>query len=354
MPLIGILIAAIAYGNPSHTNLHIGIVNHDQGKMALDTIKFLEGLENIEVSQINLSQIDDKITAGTLDCVITFDDHFSESVLVGDPKGISITSIKGAEITSFVKSYLYNYINNIVAISKAAQGDQSIFEKMYQQYQASTFKLTTTTLKDTSSNKSMTNQSIGFLIMIMLMSAGNMSEIIIKERENRTYFRLLSSPIDAKKYVFSNIVVNMMVMFVQILITLFVMTKVFHITSGVPYWQMVFVMVIFAVVAVGLSLMIVAFSTNSNSAGAMQNLIFTPTCLLAGCFWPFEIMPETIQKMAQFLPQRWVLDTLAELQTGAHFASLYLNFMILFAFAIAFFLISIYKFGRNNSARNFI
>lgn len=39
---------------------------------------------------------------------------------------------------------------------------------------------------------------------------------------------------------------------------------------------------------------------------------------------------------------------------GAPFSDLYLNILILFAFAIAFFLIAIYKFGRNNEARNFI
>jgi ABC-2 type transport system permease protein len=76
--------------------------------------------------------------------------------------------------------------------------------------------------------------------------------------------------------------------------------------------------------------------------------------LLAGCFWPVEIMPKAVQKIADFLPQRWTLDTISKLQQGNHFDTLYLNYLILAAFAVAFFLIAVYKFGRSNSVKNFV
>jgi ABC-2 type transport system permease protein len=101
-------------------------------------------------------------------------------------------------------------------------------------------------------------------------------------------------------------------------------------------------------------LSIVAFSKNTTGAGAMQNLIITPTCLLAGCFFPAEIMPATIRKIAEFLPQHWLLDALTRLQAGEAFGSLYLNMLILLAFALAFFLLAVYKFGKNNDTRMFV
>lgn len=200
----------------------------------------------------------------------------------------------------------------------------------------------------------MTYQTIGFLIMIMLMSAGNLSEIIHSEKENRTYFRLLSTPINARKYILSNIVANMIVMTAQVLITLTIMTSVFHIDINIPFWEAAAVMLIFALIAIGVSLIIVAFTNNRSAAGALQNLIIMPTVMLSGCFWPVEVMPTSVQRIADFLPQHWTLDTLTKLQEGNTFSSLYLNIMILFAFATAFFLIAIYKFGRNNNTRNFV
>jgi ABC-2 type transport system permease protein len=235
-----------------------------------------------------------------------------------------------------------------------AKTDQTKFNQMYSNYQNASFKVATKTLSDSSQSENMTTYSLGFLIMIMLMSAGNLSEIILKEKENRIYYRLLSAPINARKYIFSNVVVNMIVMTIQVIITLFFMTKVFHIDIHIPFWEAAIVMMLFALVSVGISLMIVAFSNSSKSSGALQNLIVVPTVMISGCFWPIEIMPSSVQRIADFLPQRWTLETLTKLQQGSSLGSLYLNILILLVFAAAFFLIAIYKFSRNSSTRNFV
>jgi ABC-2 type transport system permease protein len=354
MPLVGIFISFLAYGGSAQATLKVGVVNQDQQLIANDTIHFLESLNNVKVMKIKENEVSEKITAGTIDCAITFKQGFSQSLLNGHPSNIEIVSIKGAQITGFVKSYLYQYLDNILAISKAADGNSYAFEKMYTKYQHADYKVTASTLHDTSKSKDMTNQTIGFLLMIMLFSAGNFTEIIIKEKENRTYFRLLTTPINARKYVLSNIIVSFTVMIVQIICTLLFITKVFHIDMHVSTLQMAVVLIMFALVAVGLSLSVVSFSGSSASASALQNLVSTPTCLLAGCFWPVEIMPKAVQRIADFMPQHWALDTISKLQQGVHFGSLYLNFMILFAFAAAFFLIAVYKFAKNKHVQNFV
>jgi len=354
LPIIGSLISFSIYGNVGQGTLNIGVVNKENQYIANDTVKFLEGLNHVKVSKIKESEVEDKLTSKKLDGVITLNKGFSQSVRDGKPSHIEVASIKGDQVTGFVKSYLYNYIDNIVAISKVAQNDQSTFDNMYAGYQKSSFKVKAETLQDTSKNKDMTNQTVGYLIMFMLFSAVNLSELILKEKENRTYFRLLSTPIDGKKFILSNVAVNMIILVVQIVVAVLFMTNVFHTNINMPFMVMIGVLMIFALVAIGMSLAIVSFAKNATSANAMQNIIITPTCLLAGCFFPFEIMPTSVQKIADFLPQRWLLDTIGKLQQGTPIADLYLNILILFAFAIAFFLIAIYKFGRNNDARNFM
>jgi ABC-2 type transport system permease protein len=308
----------------------------------------------VEISKIDAAEVQDTISSGKLDSVITFEKGFSDSVRKGQPDHIQITSIKGAAITGYVKSYLHQYINNIATISFVAEGNQQTFEQMYKDYQQTDFKLTTQVVEDTSKNKNMTNQTIGFLIMIMLISACNMSEIILLEKENRTYFRLLSTPINARKYLISNVMVNMIVMTIQVLITLTIMKNIFHIGLSISFWEAAFVMFLFSLIAVGLSLVIISFSNSRSAASALQNFIITPTVMLSGCFWPVEVMPASLQEIANFLPQRWTLDTLTKLQEGNEFSGLYLNFMILFAFAAAFFLIAVYRFSRNNSTQTFV
>ncbi|MBU8915842.1 ABC transporter permease [Bacillus sp. FJAT-29953] len=354
MPLIGIFIALMAYGGDQKMILHVGVVNQDKAEITADTIQFLAGLENVKITELEAGQVQEEIVSGKLDSVITFEKGYSDSVLAGRPDHIQLTSIKGAQVTGFVKSYLYQYIDNISTISRAADGNQQTFQQMYQDYQQSSFQLSTHSLADTSRNKNMTTQTIGFLIMIMLISASNLSEIILLEKEKRTYFRLLSTPINARKYLLANVLVNMLVMTVQVAVTLTIMKSVFHIGLNMSYWEAAVVMLLFSLIAVGLSLVLISFSKSRSAANALQNLIITPTVMLSGCFWPVEVMPTTLQKIANFLPQRWTLDTLTKLQEGHAFSELSLNLLILFAFAAAFFLIAVYKFSRNKTTENFV
>uniref|UniRef100_A0A942T4J5 Transport permease protein n=3 Tax=Neobacillus citreus TaxID=2833578 RepID=A0A942T4J5_9BACI len=354
MPLIGIFIALMAYGGDQKMILHVGVVNQDKAEITADTIQFLAGLENVKITELEAGQVQEEIVSGKLDSVITFEKGYSDSVLAGRPDHIQLTSIKGAQVTGFVKSYLYQYIDNISTISRAADGNQQTFQQMYQDYQQSTFQLSTNSLADTSRNKNMTNQTIGFLIMIMLISASNLSEVILLEKEKRTYFRLLSTPINARKYLLANVLVNMLVMTIQVAVTLTIMKSVFHIGLNMSYWEAAVVMLLFSLIAVGLSLVLISFSKSRSAANALQNLIITPTVMLSGCFWPVEVMPATLQKIANFLPQRWTLDTLTKLQEGHAFSELSLNLLILFAFAAAFFLIAVYKFSRNKTTENFV
>ncbi|WP_027408963.1 ABC transporter permease [Anoxybacteroides tepidamans] len=353
-PLIGIIISLFVYSGSNEKNVHIGVVNNDPHYITNDTIHFIKGLEHLSVTNIKKSEIDDQITSGKLDCVLVFHQGFSKSVEQGRPGHLQIVSIHGAEITGFVKSYLYHYINNISALGKIANGDERTFWQMYERYQQSPFRTSVHPLKDTSKNIGMTYQTIGYLLMIMLFSAGSLAEMIVREKENRTYFRLLSAPINGNKYILSNIIVNMIVMTGQIMITLVMMDQVFHIKTNIAFWQMAAILMLFSLVAIGIAFITVAFANSSASAGAMQNLIVVPTCMLSGCFWPADIMPTFVQKIANFLPQRWALDALLKLQQGHSFGSLYLNLLIILAFALIFFLVSAYKFGRNNNVNNFV
>lgn len=286
LPIVGVLLSMILYANNSDGTLRVGMLNQD-GNQAItqDSIRFLEGLNQIQVTVMDEAAMKRDIAAGKLDSGIVFGQGFAASVRAGQPDHLDIISVKGAQVTAYVKAMLNSYIGNVAAIGRSAGGDDAQFDKIYAAYSQQRFKLTAETLEDTSNTKSMTYQSIGFLVAFMMFSAVNMSEMILKEKEDRTFLRLLSSPVSARTYVLSNVAVNDIIMLLQIVVTLIVMKNVLHIDSGIPYGSMIVALFLFALAAISLSLLIVAFSKSTAGAGAMQNLIITPTCLLAGCFF---------------------------------------------------------------------
>jgi ABC-2 type transport system permease protein len=146
----------------------------------------------------------------------------------------------------------------------------------------------------------------------------------------------------------------MIIMAVQIIFAVLFMGAAFHIQPSFPLWQLFALMMLFALSAIGIAFITVGFSNSSASASALLNLIVVPTCLLAGCFFPGNIMPKTVQTIAEFLPQHWVLDTVDQLQHGRSLQSLTLNITILGAFAAAFLLIAAYRFSVKRQSQTFM
>ncbi|BFH59940.1 ABC transporter permease [Paenibacillus azoreducens] len=355
LPIVGILASIILYGQQGQKELRVGVVNEDQGQqIAADTIGFVQRLDHVQIVNVTSSELKEKLAASILDSGLIIDSGYSESVLSGNPDHIAIESVKGVEVTAYMKSMLRGYIDNVAAMAKIAGGDQAKFRQLYDAYQSPDFKLTSQSVNDASTTKEMSYSSIGFLVMFMMNSAVGLSELILKNRENRTYYRILSSPISARTYVLANIMVNLIVMFAQIIVALFFMRVVFQMDPGIPMGEMLFILTLFALVSVSVSLVIVAFSKNTAMAGALQNLIIVPTCLLAGCFFPRSIMPEMLRRVSDFMPQSWALQSIGKLQSGEALGNIWFHLTILFAFAVVFFLIATYKFGRNNDTRNFV
>ncbi|WP_098749426.1 ABC transporter permease [Paenibacillus sp. EZ-K15] len=355
LPIVGILLSTLIYKGAEETSVTIGIVNHDVGqKVTQDTIDFIARLEHTETSVIRESEADDLIVSGELDAVLIFPEGFAQGVIQGAPEPVRLESIKGAQVTEYVKSYLNAYVQNISSMGVITGGDTAAFNDLYSGYHSSSFQLSTATITDQSANHDMTNRTIGYLVVFMLFSAVNLSALTIRDRENRTYYRLLSSPITARSYVFSNAIVNIVLMMIQIAATLFVMTRFFHIEPGIPLWQMFLILSLFALVAVSLSQVIVAFSDSTMMANGIQTMVIMPTSLLAGCVFPLSVMPEAIQRIADFLPQYWLLDTFGKLQQGSKLNDIMLNVAILLAFALALSLIATYKFGRNRDTQSYV
>jgi len=355
-PVIGIGLAFLIYSGQGDVSVRIGIVNQDgEQAVASDVVHFLDSIRNVEWSDVQEEEARELVLAGELDAAAILPSGFSAWVKGGKEEfPIELVALEGSMAASYIRSYLDPYIGNLMAIGRTAQSGGESFDTVYANYKAAEFGLLTEDVADTSAQRDMANRAIGYLIIFMMFSAVNLSAFMIKEKENRTYFRVLASPVSAKAYVTSNVAVNMLVLLVQMAIMLVVMIAGFGIKPGLPLWQLVAVLLIFAWVAVALSLVIVAFASNSMAASAMQNSLIITSCLLAGCMFPIDGMPQAMRTIADFLPQRWLLDTISKLQQGAAAADLTMNVLTLLAFAAMFSMLAIYKFGRNRDARTYV
>ncbi|MBD2871267.1 ABC transporter permease [Paenibacillus arenilitoris] len=354
LPILGIVLSMLINGGAGDAALKIGIVNQDGDEaVTRDAALFVSGLAHMEATETSEAEASELVASGKLDAAVIFPQGFADGLKKGEPEAVRIAAVKDSQVAPYVTMYLNPYVGNLASIGQAASGDDAAFDALYAGYREADFRYEASEVEDLATDYSTANRSMGYLIVFMMFSAISLSGIMIKERENRTYYRIQSTPVSARAYVISNVIVNIVMLMIQSAVTLLVMVWLFKIDTGIPLWQMLVYLLLFALVAVSLSLVIVAFSSSSMFANTLQSTLIIPTCLLAGCMFPIELMPETFHLIADFLPQHWLLDAFGKLQQGEGIAGIVRNLSTLLAFALTLTLIAIYKFGRNKDTRSY-
>lgn len=354
LPLVGILLSLVIHSTSDVSTLRLGFADHDRGTAAQELKDKLDATEDFSVIDVDEDEINEKLLDFELDAVVVVPGGYTESILSGDAAAIEIVSLKGKEATAWVEQLVYRHSSSMSLLSAASGGDPAAFDRLLSQIRNSNVEFNVLSAEDRSTDKAMTRTSLGFLVMFILLGSGFTSMIVLREKRDRTYHRVCSAPVSSKQYILANTLTGLIICMIQIIMIQLAMKFIFGIDTGISDIHMFIILLMFALVAVGMGLLITAFSSSSYMAGTLSTLVLTPTCMLGGCYWDPELMPDFMQKIGYFTPQRWVMEAIREMQDGVTFESITLNLLVLAAFALAFMLIAAFKLSRTDNMQKFI
>ena len=354
LPVAGLLLSTVIYSSAGSSDLRVGLVDMDNGKLSADFGSALSASNGYIITSIGENDINGSLLDKKQDAVIVVPKGFEQGVFENKPVKVELIAIKGQETTVWLQNYTNLYVRNLVDMVAASVGDRAAFDGIYSGYRANPLKVTAVQLEDEKNSKLATVSSLGFLIMFIMLGAGMTSQFILNEKRSRTYYRICSAPVNARSYIAANAITSLIIVVFQIIIVQLLMKYVFHIETFVPDLLLFLILLMFGLVAVGISLVVTAFSSSSYMASTLGTLIITPTCMLGGCFWPVDFMGEAMRKISFFVPQRWALDAIQKLQSGISFEGIAMNLVILLAFTAALTLVAIYRFARTGNMQRFV
>ncbi|MBC6310608.1 ABC transporter permease [Listeria sp. FSL L7-1582] len=355
LPILSILIYFLSYGAQSGTTaLKIGLVNEDPGVYTSQMVTWMKE-DSDSVKSVSKADGDKKLTGGQLDALVIFEKGSEKSIAALDPQHIKVKSMQGDTVNKAVKRTVDASLGNMMTMIEASEKggqDFSTYAKIFDHSQISVTQKTTSNQQDVVLMMSM--QILGFLCMMLLYAAGNLGELILQEKEDGTFYRLMSTPLSSKAYLFGNALFSLAVVVTEVIICLTAMRFVFRIDPGVSYFALFGVLFVFSIMAVLLSLALGFTATSRKSVSGLQMILFTLTSLLSGALIPVQIMPAFMQKIAEFLPQYWVMNAITTLQENGNLSSISLNIAIILGYALLFFCIASYKFTKNNRVNSFV
>ena len=354
LPVLGVLVSVGLYGNSQSGPLRVDIADNDKSLISEYIIESLETKGEMIVLNISESEISSKLIKGQIGAAVAIPEGFAEKMLDGNAPKLQVYALGGNETSAWVQNYINITLHNISNMVSASQGDEALFNKMFSQFVDGSLEVKPENLQDKAVNIFITRQSLGFLIFFILLGCTQTAEIMLKEKRNRTYYRICTAPVSSKTYVLSSVSVNMLIVLFQLVLIIFVAMKFFRIDTLVPDYMLMLLLSCYGLAAVSLSMMIIAFSDSSHHASLLSTLVVTPTSMLAGCFWAVDMMPEAMKKASYFMPQRWVLDALEKMQTSNSINDAAINILILLLFAAVFFAIAAYRMSLRKDARQYV
>lgn len=183
---------------------------------------------------------------------------------------------------------------------------------------------------------------LGFMVFFAMYPISYSIAGILGEKREGTWQRQLVSPLEKYEIIFTNFLYSVFLGLMQIYAVLFFAKYVFKVKFTGNFLLILFLFALFTVTVASLSLMLTTIIKSENQLGNALPIITTASAMLAGCFWPFELVSNKILIVLGYLmPQRWIIDSINKVGINKGGISLIIpNIFILLLMSLVFFVVA--------------
>lgn len=184
--------------------------------------------------------------------------------------------------------------------------------------------------------------SLGFTIAFILFMLLSGSGGILDERAIGTLGRLLTTPTRKGSIIGGKIIGLFLTGAVQAAILIGAGVLLFKVNWGASPAALALLIAAFILSATGLSVLLSALARTRAQQQALTPILAISMAMLGGSYWPIEIVPPYMQKVAMALPTGWAMRGLVDVVVRMRgFDAVVTPTLVLLGFAAAFFVVGL-------------
>ena len=273
-------------------------------------------------------------------------------------------TIAGEIVTSVMEAYT-NTMSSIIigknvlieAVSANDIGGEGfntineIMEGMTDLVEGMNINIDNITVHGRQSIKSSEYYAVAMMTMFILFAAGQGGRMLLEEKDNQTYQRMVIANISKTHILAGKFIVIFLIASMQIIIMLIYSHFALKVNWG-NISSIVVLSVTSAFSVAGLGIFIASLTYRAGNyrlANAFENVIIQVMAFLGGSFFPLDLMPEIIQKISFISLNGIALKSYLKLILGYNFADIANNVSILAAMGILFTLAGVIIFNKEVS-----
>lgn len=336
-----VLITFVMASGNFEGEIRCGVVDNDKTRFSQDMIQNLKKRNNIEI--IGEDEIKKKLVDQTINCAVLIGKGFTSGLIEGKDVKIRSFSIQETNLSAPFIVNVESYLNAAQNIAVSAGGDVEKFYTGMGYYNSGNITAHYEIVRNRERSVSQTSAGLGFLVMNMLFLSSLSAMIMIRDKQSKTLFRTFSAPVTVKKYMLANIASFFTISVVQITLIFLFMIYVVKADMGASTADLYSLTLVFSLVCVSMAVAINTVSRDLRQSGLFLTMLLSPMCMLAGCWWPRSLMPEVLQKIADFVPPTWIMKAYDKVLRGGGLASVLNEVLIMLAFSLIFFLLASWR-----------
>lgn len=352
MPLLFTLLFGGLMSDTSAQKIKLAFVDEDHSTLSKSLYDSLLNNSVFTVKEMNrksaIEQVKDKKITGYLLVVKGFEDTMAS----GRKSTVSFHHSPDFTNSSLVNQLVSNTLSKMAIETKASavwsSYSKKSWNKMFNELDkniasaAPSFqKISVTKRADTKEMSNMSARSAGFSIMFVMIMMMSVTSVLLEARKTGVWFRLLSTPTAKIEIISGYFLSFFLIGWIQFGILMAATTLLFGVHWGNPAGIFVLVSALLLCV-IGLGLLISGFVKTSEQQSALGSIIIASTCMLGGVYWPLDIVPTIMQKIADYIPQTWAMKGFTELiARGGSVTDIIAPAGVLLAFSTAFLVVGI-------------
>jgi ABC-2 type transport system permease protein len=347
MPLLFTLLFGGLMGDSSTEKVNIAFVDKDQTTMSKSLHDSLVDNQLFTLKEMSrdeaVKQLKDKKLTGFLQIAKGYQNGVVSN---GHPRVIFMHS---PDFTSsaMVDQIVSNAVSKIAIETQAATVWSSYSHKPWNEMYSELDKQDSTStpaiqkvavtknpLKQEMGN--MSARSAGFSIMFVMIVMMSVTGVLLEARKTGVWTRILSTPTSKFEIMAGYFLSFFLIGWIQFGVLMAASTLLFGVQWGNLAGILVLVSALLLCV-VGLGLFISGFVKTAEQQSALGSVIITATCMLGGIYWPLDIVPSFMQKIADFIPQTWAMKGFTELiARGGTVMDIIAPVCVLLAYSVTF------------------
>ena len=347
MPILFIILFGSIFGN-ANNSITISYIDQDQSESStafLDQIGQIKGFDLEQKDSTEHAQIE-QLKAGKIPSLLVIPKGFEEKIVSGntqasiqlyrDPSAIQVVAPIQAVLENITNVYRERKLSAVLNSLDLTNAEAEVILLPPINVQVID--------KNAKQTDAISQYVPGYTVMFVFFIMITMVRRFFQEKQSGMIARLQSTPLKPLIYLIGMWIPAL----ISVLIQCTVLLAFGHFVYGLDLGNIVTISVIvvsLAICGTGLGLALAVSVSGENQGLAITQVFTLGGAVLAGLWFPFEMLPSFAQKIGYFTPQYWAQNELQDVMVrGALVGDVWQGLIVLLSYGVLGLLIALLRF----------